>query len=311
MTERMLKDFLIEMADLEREVRASDLLLLGGILIEELHQFRSQWNAIEDQRRVEIVSQMVEMAEESADLDFNTFFHFCVSDTGPQVRERAIAGLWESEDRSVLSLLVGCMVNDTAASVRAEAAMVLGRFAILAQGGKLLARDGKRVYETLLEALSRFEEELEVRRRALESIGAFQSDEVKQWVAWGYESQDTSLRQSALCAMGRSCDSSWLPVIYGEMENEDPAMRYEAANACREMGEEEAVPHLASLVEDYDLQVQLAAILALGAIGGTVARSLLRKCIRTADDEVVRDAAEVALEVTQLEEDPLRFKPTR
>ena len=126
---------------------------------------------------------------------------------------------------------------------------------------------------------------------------------------WGYRSEDSGLRQSALCAMGRSFDSLWLPLILREMRNGDPAMRYEAANACREIGDDEAVPHLATLVDDDDPQVQLSAIQALGSIGGAHAKKLLRLYARSsASDDNVREAAEVALEMTELEEMPIRFR---
>jgi HEAT repeat protein len=248
------------------------------------------------------------MGDDSADLDFYTFFCFCIDDSDARVRERAIVGLWECEDRALIPVLIKRLAHDSDEAVRATAAMVLGRFAVLAQQGKLLAKDSERVYRALLEATRRTDEGLEVRRRALESIGAFQSQEVKELLVWGYNSPEAALRQSALCAMGRNCDSTWLPIIVGEMESTNPAIRYEAANACREMGEEAAVPHLAVLVEDEDLEVQLSAIQALGAIGGAKAKRLLRHYGRTAHDETVREAIDLALAVVSEEDQPLRFK---
>jgi HEAT repeat protein len=95
--------------------------------------------------------------------------------------------------------------------------------------------------------------------------------------------------------MGRNCDRSWLETIFDELQSEEPAMRYEAANACRELGEDEAIPRLAVLVNDDDLQVQVAAIQALGAIGGASVKKLLTELAQRTTDEGVREAAEAAV----------------
>ncbi len=292
-----------------QSLKASDLLFLSDLVSTEMDDVLVWWEKVPALRRGEIVSRLVEIAEENADLDFHTFFCYCVNDPDLTIRKEAIGGLWESEDRSIIALLVDRLANDDHADVRAAAALGLGQFALLAQQGKLLPRDGARVWQALREALCKGDEQLAVRRRALESTGALLFEEVSEWVMWGYQSEDTDLRQSALCAMGRSCDSSWLPLILREMHNGDPAMRYEAANACREMGDDEAVPHLATLVDDDDLQVQLAAIQALGSIGGAHAKKLLRLYAHsTMSDDSIREAAEVALEMTELEEAPIHFR---
>ena len=303
----MLDKVLQGLVDPGNPIKASDLLLFSGLVSQELDQLRLRWEKVGPERRLEVVNKLVEMGDDSADLDFYTFFCFCLDDPDSHVRERAITGLWECEDRALIPVLTKRLALDSDEGVRATAAMVLGRFATLAQHDKLLARDKERVYRALLEATRRPDEGLEVRRRALESIGAFQSEEVKELLAWGYNSPDAALRQSALCAMGRSWNSSWLSIIVHEMESTDPAIRYEAANACRELGEEAAVPHLAALVEDEDLEVQLSAIQALSVIGGPNAMRLLRRYGKTVGDQTVREAIDLALAVVVEEEQPLRF----
>ena len=93
------------------------------------------------------------------------------------------------------------------------------------------------------------------------------------------------------------------------MTNDDPLNRCAAVNACREMGDEAAVPHLAPLMDDDDPEVQLSAVRALGGIGGTRAKQLLRQCAKAASDETVREAIELALVEAEAGELPLRFKP--
>ena len=306
----MLDKLLREFADLSQPLRSSQLLLFSGLLAEELKQLRLQWAQIPPERRRELVSKLVEMGEDSADLDFYSLFSFCIDDQDPAVREQAMTGLWECEDRSLVPMLIRRLADDDTTEVRAAAATALGQFAVLAQRGKLLARDGDRVYKALLEALRNPNEALVVRCRALESAGAFESDEVKQWVGWGYKSAEEVLRQSALRAMGRSCDSSWLPLLVKEIASDDLVLRYEAVNACRELGDEAAVPHLARLVEDDDPEIQLSAVQALGGIGGARAKQALRQYAKVASDETVRETIELALAEAEAEESPLRFKPT-
>ena len=76
------------------------------------------------------------------------------------------------------------------------------------------------------------------------------------------------------------------------------------------MGEEEAIPHLASLTNDEDREVQFSSIHALGVIGNSAARSVLIKCTKS-DDESMREMAEEALaRMESHEESPnFRFKP--
>ena len=302
-----IEDYLTELAELDADVKAVDLMGLSGLLPEEQDLFREGWEAITVERRREIVSKLVDLAEENVEMDFLPVFCHCLRDSDAAVRERAVSGLWESDDRSTITPLIERLSDDTDVSVRAAAAMVLGRAASLAGDGKLLPRDAQRVGEALLVTLHNSEEELDVRRRALESVAVFDLPEVREWVHWGYDSDDPKLRQSSVFAMGRTASGEWLSVIALELESPEPTMRYEAANACAEMGEEEMVPHLAPLLNDYDHQVQIAAIQALGAIGSDDAQKLLRLCARSSDD-LVREAAETAFEAIEMEDDTVSFK---
>jgi len=99
---------------------------------------------------------------------------------------------------------------------------------------------------------------------------------------------------------------SWLPVLIKELENPEPSIRYETANACAELAEEEVVPHLIALLEDDDDQVQLAGISALGKIGGPLAKKVLVHCVEEGD-AVLEDAARAELENIEFLEDPLSF----
>ena len=66
-------------------------------------------------------------------------------------------------------------------------------------------------------------------------------------------------------------------------------------------GEEDIVQHLIPLLEDDDTQVQLAAVSAMGNIGGTLAKRALRRCMRDAD-ETLREAVQEALDEMDIDD---------
>jgi HEAT repeat protein len=62
-------------------------------------------------------------------------------------------------------------------------------------------------------------------------------------------------------------------------------------------------------MNDPDTEVQLAAVRALGRIGGSEAKECLQNCLRN-PDETLRQAAEQALHELEAEEDPLSLGPS-
>ena len=118
-----------------------------------------------------------------------------------------------------------------------------------------------------------------------------------------YAGNEQLLRESALVAMGRSMLARWLPTIGAALGSASPALRYEAARAAGEMAESAralALP-LASLIDDSDSEVALAAIWALGQVGGDFARGALQRA-RKGRDETRGQAADDALEEMSLDE---------
>ncbi len=169
---------------------------------------------------------------------------------------------------------------------------------------KLGPSSSSRVSEALLAILADKSKPREVRRRALEAAAPLSLPEVKEAISEAYKSGDPKLKNSAIYAMGKSCDSVWMPVLIREMASPDPGTRFEAAGACGEICDPEAVPHLIRLTQDKDIEVQQAAILALGKIGGSKAKQHLLKC-RNNPDEAISEAVEQALRQLEAEEDSL------
>ncbi len=106
--------------------------------------------------------------------------------------------------------------------------------------------------------------------------------------------------------MGKNADPQWTEVIRGALDREEPALRYEAARACGQLGEEEMIPDLLPLLKDEDIQVRISSINALGLIGGSMAKKALTACLKS-EDVVVSKTAEEALDSLESEGDSLNF----
>ena len=161
--------------------------------------------------------------------------------------------------------------------------------------------------EALIGVLKNKEERTVVRRRALEAAAPFNTHVIQTFIRQNYESEDLQMHSSALYAMGKTGDVKWLRYLLKELNSPSPALRFEAANACGDLGEEPAVSHLVPLLEDDDLQVQLAAIHALGQIGGVMATRALNRCARS-EDAPLREAAREAMEYVDAFRNPLSFR---
>ncbi|MFN3975034.1 MAG: HEAT repeat domain-containing protein [Dehalococcoidia bacterium] len=302
-----LERYLADISDPSRPLKHTLLAGLSGLVPEEMEAVQRVWPTIPVERRRHILERLGAMAEERVEMDFSPLFRFALKDTDAQVRAQAILGLWECEDRSLITPLLTLLKCDPDATVRAVAAQALGKFAAMATEGKLPPSEGKRILEALVAVFSNPREVVEVRRRSLEALAVFSEPVVCDLIRQAYESQDPCMRQSAVYAMGRNGDGQWHATIVKELSSPDPAMRYEAAGACAELGEESLVVHLLPLLQDDDPQVRLTAIRALGAIGGNLAKKNLLALLKSSD-EAVRDAAQEALEQLHSEEDPLTFK---
>ena len=301
-----LEPFIQNLADPSSQVPSGDFVELSDLSPAELGLFARTWFTIPADRQLWVVSTLVELAEDSAELDFHAIFKMCLKDGGEAVLEKAMEGLWEQEDRSVIPYLTDILLSDRGPSVRAAAAVALGKFPLLVQEGKLLPKDRESVHDSLMAVLEDPEQPPEVRRRSLESIAPFNTSDIQSYVSWAYNNGDLQLKSSSIFAMGRTGEPSWMPLLIKEIQNPEPTIRYETAHAFGELGEEDAVPHLIILLEDDDYLVQLAGINALGQIGGPLAKKVLLHCVQEGDASL-EDAARAELENIEFLEDPMAF----
>lgn len=288
-------------------VRASELVQLSGMTAEQQGMLRSVWPVLTLARRRELTERLVELAEDNVELNFDGVFFLGLDDQDAQVRVAALRGLWEYEGRDLIGRLLRFLREDMDARVRAEAALALGRFVLLHEYGRLRESHFQEVEAGLRRVVEDKTEVDEVRARALEAIGAFDSAWVRQAIREAYESGVHRLKVGAIHAMGRSCQRRWLPLLLRALSSNEPEIRYEAALACGSLGEEAAVSHLARLIHDEDEEVREAAIHALGEIGGREAKALLLELSRDRSASI-REAALAALAEIDFVEDPLSFR---
>lgn len=302
-----LERYLAELSDEGKPLVFSKLVNLSTMSAEELRLFREAWAGMGVARRREVASQLVALGEENPEVNFDDIFLACLHDPDGMVRVSAIEGLWEYENRSLIDPLIALLREDRGEAVRAAAAIALGKFALLAELGKLRPDDGAKVEGALVAAIDNQAEQLEVRRRAVAAIAPLSRPQVTEIIQRAYYSDDAKMRVSAIYAMGKNSDPAWLPTLVKELGHPDAEIRFEAVGACGELGEEEAVPHVERLIHDLDVQVVLSAIAALGKIGGSEAAAALRECLNHPEGHI-RDAAEDALEELDRNEDPFSFR---
>lgn len=303
-----VEEILAELGDSEKPLASARLVELSHLTPEEAGLLNRAWPEIETRRRRQIMEMLVELAEANPQLDFDIILRNRLRDPDEAVRNKAIEGLWESEDSSLINTFIEMMQKDNSPAVQAAAAQNLGRFALMAEFNRIRPEYKTRLGQALLAIFDDPKRELDVRRRALESLAPLNLPQTRPAISRAYHSAVPRLKTSAIYAMGKNCDPSWLDILLKEIENPDAETRYEICQACGEIGDGGAVPYLARRTKDPDAEVRLAAITALGKIGGAEAKECLKKCLKT-DSDAIKDAAQAALDELESDEDPfsLRF----
>jgi len=296
---------LADLSDSSKRLAATQLVNFSELDEIEAARFEEAWLEIDTRRRLTIVSELTELSADSVDLDFDTVYKLALRDEEALVRAAALHGLYEYEARDLIPVLAGLLRHDPDSTVRREAAMALGRYALAAELERLPAGDAVAVRDVLMESAEDLEEDDRVRGRAIEALGAISGEETGNLIESIYEEDSIWLKVGAVDAMGRSCNKSWLPLILREMENRAPEMRHAAAFAAGEIGDLGAIEQLKRMaVLDPDREVQMAAIHALGEIAGGQAKVAL-KAILFEGDEALEEAVQEAMSEIEFDEDPM------
>lgn len=275
--------------------RAVDLPYLSGLDATELLRFGQAWPAMPVTERRKLLQTLVQLAEDDFEMDFGAIFRLALRDSDAEVRAAGIEGLWEDEDLRLLPELMRLFLADAVLEVRIAAAQCLAHFVLLGELQKLPTQLFAQVCQALSLVHRNPAEALELRRRALESLAYASVAELPTLIRAAYTHPEEAMQISAVFAMGRSADPRWKEAVMRQLHHPSPAMRYEAARACGELGAREAVRDLVELTDDVDLEVQEAALWALGQIGGDLARLTLERHLE-GRSEALRAAAHEALQ---------------
>ena len=293
------------------EIRSSDVARLSDLRRDEMDRLRLIWPQLDEGQRVALIDWITELSEDRVELTFGRVLRHALADPAPRVRQIALSALWEDEGPDLKAVLVCLLHDDPDQDVRSGAAALLGRCV-----DRLATDESSAGGQTVREALfTSWHDQTEgplVRRRALESVSGFGADrEVRQAIGEAYDDGDATLTAGAVRAMGRTANLSYFGTILAELASDDAELRYEAAMAAGELGDERAVPELISLIDDEDEDVKLAALNALGQIGGREAVRTL-EALTTGDGDFAMDEAIVADALTEamLTTDPLQAPAT-
>ena len=212
-----ITETIAHLGDSDKPLLNSKLVELSNLNPEELALLEEAWETIEAKRKRQIMYRLVELAEDNFELDFDDIFKNHLTDQDAEVRSKAIEGLWESEEASLIDPLIKILKQDSSVKVQATAAIALGKFAMLAELKKLRPNHKSKVCQALLMAIDDSSQPIEVQRRALEAAAPLSLPQMQKAIVRAYQSGEPRLRTSAIFAMGKSCNLSWLPILLKEL----------------------------------------------------------------------------------------------
>ncbi|MBW6467282.1 MAG: HEAT repeat domain-containing protein [Brevefilum sp.] len=257
----------------------------SDIPAEDLDLLAAVWPEVWVERRRGLLEDMENLAEGDTLLFFDPMAIMCLRDEDPVARATAVRLLWQSQEEDLVPLFLGLLREDPEAIVRAAAATALGLFVYLGELEEIKTSTYQVVLESLIQAHLDSPDTL-VRRRALEALGYAGHPEVSDFIRRAYDTNDEDWLQSALFAMGRSCDNHWSDSVMAMFDHPDNVVRYEAIRAAGELEIKAARELILDLLEEGtdDDDIYFAAIWSLSKIGGEGVRSLIEIALEETED---------------------------
>jgi HEAT repeat protein len=279
------------------------IYFFSDIAAEDLCLLESVWPDVWIERRRGLLEDMETLAEGDTLLYFDPVAVMCLEDQDPVARATAIRLLWQSHKEELVPLLIKRLTHDPESIVRAAAATALGMFVYLGELEEIKAATYQLVLESLFKAHLDSRDTL-VRRRALESLGYASHPDIPDFIRSAYETNDEEWLQSALFAMGRSCDQRWTASVLEMFDHPDSVVRYEAIRAAGELETEQARELIFDLLEEGtdDEDIYYAAMWSLSKIGGEGVREAIEFALDDTEDMDEIQFLEEALENLDLTE---------
>lgn len=282
------------------------LSLFSDIDPASLRLLLDAWPRITLTRKRTLLEELDNLLEEDTIVSFDDFARALLTDPDAPVRARAMRLLAECEDVKLLPIYEKILASDPDPEARAEAARVLNLFVDLGELEEIPESAHHRAEDALL-AASR-DDNPEVRRCALESLGYSSRDEVPALIESAIEREDPDWQASALIAMGRSSDERWSEPVIRMLLSEDRNVRLEAVKAAGELMLPAArIPLIRMLDEEDDSTILSAVIWSLSQVGGEDVRTYLENLLDQTDDDDETAFLEDALANLSFTEDLEQF----
>jgi HEAT repeat protein len=273
----------------------------------ELKTLLDVWPQVKPSRKLTLLEELDAMAETDTLVSFDDFARALLTDPEPEVRTRAIRLLDEYEDPKVVPSYLDMLKNDPDLNVRLEAANALHLFVDLGELEEIPADIYHQVEDALL-ASAASEDNIRVRRVALESLGYSSRPEVVTLIESAFHREDPAWQASSLVAMGRSADERWDDHVTRSLVHVDDRIRTAAVQAAGELSLSSARPILLKMLgEEEDASILSAVIWSLSQIGGEDVRTYLENLLDQLEDDEQIAFLEEALDNLAFTEDLERF----
>ncbi len=276
----------------------------SDISIRDLQLLKESWTQIQANRRVVLLEDLETLAESDTLVSFDDLGKFALTDPEPGVREVALRLLWECEDTSLVPVLIKMVEADPDVKVRSAAATALGQFIYVGELEEIPENLLHRIEEKLLQLTMDTGEPKLLRRRALEAMGFSSRPEINNLIRAAYNKDDPEWLVTALFAMGRSANSTWIPSVMDMLDSENQEVLFEAVRAAGELEAKVARKRLLRIVKTQPegSEIRMAGIWALSKIGGEKVRDTLEAMLESSEDDDEIDLLEDALENLQFTE---------
>jgi len=298
-----------ELIDSQKVFSRLSLQQLSDIDPASLKTLLDDWPRVQPERRRLLLEELHALADDDTLVSFDDFARTMLRDPDAQVRAGAIRLLDECEDVKLIPALIKILTNDDSAETRAEAATGLGKYVELGELEEISEKINRQVEDALLAKVNS-DDQLLVRRNALEALGYSSRAEVVTVIESAYHRQNPDWQASALFAMGRSADERWEDHVLSSILDEIEIVRLAAVKAAGELGLDSAQTVLFRALEDEEEDdIAAAAIWSLSQVGGEDVRIYIQNLIDQSEDGDDEQVAflEEALENVFFTEDLAKF----
>jgi HEAT repeat protein len=274
----------------------------------ELKTLLDIWPRIDSNRKLTLLDELDILSDSDTLVSFDDLARALLTDPDHQVRMRAIRLLDESEDTKLIPSYLDMLVSDPDSGVRVEVARVLNLFVALGELEEISEALYHQIEDALLACVAG-EDDVRIRRAALESIGYSSRIEVSTLIESSFNREEPSWKTSALVAMGRSADERWDEQITRALVSENESVRKAAVEAAGELPLKSARPLLLTMLgEEEDGDIVSAIIWSLSQIGGEDVRTYLESLLDQLEEDDEQIAfLEEALDNLSFTEDLDRF----